>query len=292
DKKYNYLLAVLIILGILFILWYKYFNKSFVNLNQKLNKENNQELKNLKDNDIVVNFPHENEKIKSPLIINGRARGNWFFEAEFGAKLYDQNNNLLGQTILRAKNDWMTEDFVDFEGVMNFQKPETKYGKLMFLSANPSGISEYQKIYFLPIEFENINYQKVLLYYYNPLKDKDENGNILCSEKGLVSIQREIPLSQTPIKDTIELLLNGINNLTSKEKESGITTDFPLGQFKLKSLNLNADGTLILEFNDPLNQTSGGSCRSKILWLQIEQTAKQFNQVKKVEFRPEYLFQP
>ncbi|MGB9609112.1 MAG: GerMN domain-containing protein, partial [Minisyncoccia bacterium] len=207
-------------------------------------------------------------------------------------ELYDQNNNLLGQTILRAKSDWMTENFIDFEGVMNFKKPETKYGKLMFLSANPSGIIEYQKVYFLPVEFENINYQKVLLYYYNPLKDKDENGNILCSEKGLISIQKEIPFSQTPIKDAIELLLNGVNNLTLKEKESGITTDFPLSQFKLKSLNLKADGTLILEFDDPLNQTSGGSCRSKILWLQIDQTAKQFNQVKKVEFRPEYLFQP
>ena len=72
----------------------------------------------------------------------------------------------------------------------------------------------------------------------------------------------------------------------------GITTEFPLDGFKLKSVNLKNDGTLILEFDDPLNKTLGGACRVGILWFQIEATAKQFPQVKKVQFLPEELFQP
>jgi putative hemolysin len=134
--------------------------------------------------------------------------------------------------------------------------------------------------------------QKVLLYYYNPEKDKDENGNIKCSRDGLVAIERLIPVSQTPIKDTIELLLKGKDNLTEEELVQGITTEFPLDGFKLKSVNLKADGTLILEFEGPLNKTVGGACRVGILWFQIEATAKQFPQVKQVKFLPEELFQP
>jgi putative hemolysin len=134
--------------------------------------------------------------------------------------------------------------------------------------------------------------QKVLLYYYNSEKDKDEAGNIKCSRDGLVAIERLIPVSQTPIKDTIELLLKGKEILTEEELAQGITTEFPLDGFKLKSVNLKNDGTLFLEFEDPLNKTVGGACRVGILWFQIEATAKQFPQVKKVKFLPETLFQP
>lgn len=132
----------------------------------------------------------------------------------------------------------------------------------------------------------------VKLFYYNPTLDKDENGNIKCSENGLVNIEREIPLTKHPIKDTIELLLKGKDNLTQKDINLGITTEYPLEGLKLKSINLKSNGILVLEFDDPLNKTSGGSCRVKILRMQIEKTAKQFDKVKKVEFIPEYLFQP
>ncbi len=132
----------------------------------------------------------------------------------------------------------------------------------------------------------------VFLYYYNPEKDKDKSGNIKCSKDGLIPIERQVPVSENIIKDTIELLLKGKDNLTEKELSQGITTEFPLDGFELKSVNLKEDGTLILEFNDPLNKTIGGACRVGILWFQIEATAKQFPKVKEVKFLPEILFQP
>ena len=134
--------------------------------------------------------------------------------------------------------------------------------------------------------------RKVLLYYYSPEKDKDEAGNIKCSPDGLVSVERLIPVSQTPIKDAIELLLKGKENLTEEEIAQGITTEYPLEGFKLKSVNLKENGTLILEFEDALSKTSGGSCRVRILWSQIEATAKQFPQVKRLQTIPEDIFQP
>lgn len=242
--------------------------------------------------DIKIFSPPAYKPIESPLLISGEARGNWFFEAEFEAELYDASNNLLGKATLTAQKDWMTEGFVPFQGILSFTPPLTSSGSLKFLSANPSGLSENQKIFEIPVQFKEIPRRKVLLYYYNPQKDKDELGNIKCSSAGLTPIEREIFLSKTPIQETINLLLKGRENLKPEEIAQGITTEYPLEGLKLKSINLKADGTLILEFEDSFNKTSGGACRVNILRSQIEATAKQFSQVKKVYFLPEWIFQP
>jgi len=241
---------------------------------------------------ILVSLPKRNQKIKSPLKIEGEARGFWFFEAQFSVELYDVNENFLGRAILTAKDDWMTENFVFFEGELEFAQSATSLGTLRFLSDNPSGLPENQKIFEVPIQFEEISYRKVLLYYYNPELDRDETGNTKCSRDGLVPIERDIPITKTPIQDTINLLLKGKENLTETEITQGITTEYPLEGFSLSEVNFKEDGTLILKFNDPLNKTGGGSCRVGILWFQIEATAKQFSEVKRVEFLPEELFQP
>jgi len=129
----------------------------------------------------------------------------------------------------------------------------------------------------------------IKLYYYNPELDKDESGNIACSRNGLVPVERAIPITQTPIQDTIKLLLLG--ELTDGERAQGIGTEYPLEGLSLKGASLK-DGILTLEFDDSKNKTVGGSCRVGILWFQIEATAKQFSEVQQVRFLPEEIFQP
>lgn len=129
----------------------------------------------------------------------------------------------------------------------------------------------------------------VKLYYYNPNLDKDSSGNILCSRKGLVAVDRKIPITNTPIQDTIKLLISG--GLTSAEKEQGVATEYPLQGLSLTAASLNT-GVLTLTFDDLYSKTGGGSCRVGILWFQIEATAKQFSGVSSVRFMPEELFQP
>ncbi len=129
----------------------------------------------------------------------------------------------------------------------------------------------------------------IKLYYYNYELDKDESGNIACSRNGLVAVEREIPITQTPIQDTIKLLLLG--ELTEEERIQGIDTEYPLEELSLKGASLK-DEVLTLEFNDPNNKTVGGSCRVGILWFQVEATAKQFPEVQQVRFLPEEIFQP
>ena len=129
----------------------------------------------------------------------------------------------------------------------------------------------------------------IKLYYYNYELDRDESGNTMCSRTGLVPVEREIPITQTPIQDAIKLLLLG--GLTEEERAQGIDTEYPLEGLSLKGASLK-DGVLTLEFDDSKNRTVGGSCRVGILWFQIEATAKQFPEVQQVRFLPEEIFQP
>ncbi len=129
----------------------------------------------------------------------------------------------------------------------------------------------------------------VKLYYYNPELDKDESGDIACSRNGLATVERGMPITQTPIQDAIKLLLSG--GLTDEERARGISTEYPLEGLSLKGALLE-DGVLTLEFDDSKNKTVGGSCRVGILWFQIEATAKQFSEVRQVRFLPEDIFQP
>jgi len=129
----------------------------------------------------------------------------------------------------------------------------------------------------------------IKLYYYNSELDRDESGNTACSRNGLVPVEREISITQTPIQDTIKLLLSG--ELTNEERVQGIDTEYPLEGLSLKGASLK-DDVLTLEFGDSKNKTVGGSCRVEILWFQIEATAKQFPEVQQVRFLPKEIFQP
>lgn len=128
----------------------------------------------------------------------------------------------------------------------------------------------------------------VKLYYYDPAKDIDEAGNVMCSRRGLVAVDRAVPASSA-IEQAIRLLIRG--ELSAAERERGITTEFPLAGFALEDASLE-NGVLTLAFDDPEHRTVGGSCRAAILWAQIEETAKQFPGVASVRFAPEELFQP
>ncbi len=131
--------------------------------------------------------------------------------------------------------------------------------------------------------------RSVQLYYYNADEDTDDQGNIMCSEAGLVSVERKISGIQTPITSTVELLLEG--SITEAEQQQGITTEFPLEGFQLEGVNLE-DGVATLEFSDPQNSSSGGSCRVTILQEQIRQTVLQFDAVDEAQIIPEDILQP
>jgi hypothetical protein len=248
---------------------------------------------NEKEDLIKVENPQPSQEISSPIVITGEARGSWFFEASFPIKLLDEDGNIIQETFAQAEGDWMTEEFVPFESVMIFSISGDQDGTLVLEKDNPSGLPENKDEIRIPVRLVSSESEEQLreikLYYYNPDLDKDNSGNILCSEKGLVAVDREIPVTNTPIQDTIRLLISG--DITQNEQEQGISTEYPLEGFELTSASVN-EKVLTLTFDDPNNKTGGGSCRAGILWSQINKTALQFDEVTTVRFMPEELFQP
>ena len=138
---------------------------------------------------------------------------------------------------------------------------------------------------------EEIEQRTVQFYYYNRVRDLELSGgeNVGCSRDAVLPVERKIPVTVTPIQDTIRLLLRG--ELTLAERTDGFTTEFPGSGLILVGANLE-NGSLTLGFSDPNNFTTGGSCRVSLLWAQIEKTALQFTEVRQVRFIPEELFQP
>ena len=103
--------------------------------------------------EILISTPRPNAKVVSPLRISGQARGRWYFEGSFSGELFDLNNKSLGKVVLTAKGEWMTENFVPFEGEMKFEMPETSTGILVIKNANPSGDSKNEKKIEIPVKF-------------------------------------------------------------------------------------------------------------------------------------------
>ncbi len=108
---------------------------------------------NLKPDDPHVTSPTHQQVVTSPLNISGEAPGTWFFEASFTADVLDANEAVLGTAVLAAEGEWMTTEFVPFQGVATFKKPTGTTGTLLFKKDNPSGLPENDRVYRWPIKF-------------------------------------------------------------------------------------------------------------------------------------------
>lgn len=104
---------------------------------------------------IIVDSPEPGDLITNPLVIEGRARGTWYFEGDFPVKLLDVRGNLLATGIAMAQGEWMTEDYVPFTVTLEFVVPETKEGNLVFERNNPSDLPENSQKFELPVKFSN-----------------------------------------------------------------------------------------------------------------------------------------
>lgn len=103
---------------------------------------------------IIVDDPRPNTEVVNPIIVRGKARGNWFFEASFPIRLIDENGNELGRAIAQAEGEWMTTEFVPFTTNLNFSTLQTKKGKLILEKDNPSGMSENSDELIIPVFFK------------------------------------------------------------------------------------------------------------------------------------------
>ncbi|MEN9338134.1 MAG: hypothetical protein RIQ41_448 [Candidatus Parcubacteria bacterium] len=93
------------------------------------------------------------QRVTSPLVITGEARGYWYFEASFPAELLDGNGVRIALAPLQATADWMTTEFVPFKGTLSFVQPDTATGTLILRNDNPSGLPERSYEVRIPVSF-------------------------------------------------------------------------------------------------------------------------------------------
>ena len=163
DKIMNKNIVTIIIIVVVGagLLWYLAKNQSTPSQNQK---QSQPPPTVATSSDITVTSPQAYQTITSPLNISGQAKGTWYFEASFPIVLTDWDGKIIAEHYAEAKKEWMTADFVPFEGKLKFESPVfegvgkdhfSRRGYLIFKKDNPSGLSEYDDALEIPILFKD-----------------------------------------------------------------------------------------------------------------------------------------
>lgn len=106
------------------------------------------------DDLIEVERPVVNQQIASPLVITGRARGVWFFEATFPIELKNAAGVVIATHYAEAEDEWMTEDFVPFSATLTFPaQPAGTSGSLVLKRSNASGDPIRDQELVIPVTF-------------------------------------------------------------------------------------------------------------------------------------------
>lgn len=109
---------------------------------------------------ITLTTPVPNGVITSPLLLQGQARGYWFFEASFPIVLTNWDGLIIAEGYATADGEWMTENFVPFTATLEFVNPYIegnpdfmKRGSLILQRDNPSDLPENDNALEIPVRF-------------------------------------------------------------------------------------------------------------------------------------------
>jgi len=241
---------------------------------------------------IKTDNPRPNQVIESPLFIKGKARGNWYFEADFPVKLFDDNGFLLGITPAHALGDWMTEDFVEFTATLPFAVPSTPKGRLVLEKDNPSGLPEHADELIVPVYFKEMpevsqEFMTVKIF----LSDSRFVGEPYFDCSRTIAAERRVPKTLAVAKAATEVLLRGA---TQEEINQGFVSNINSG-VRIQNLTIE-NGVAEVDFDEQLEFQVGGSCRVAAIRAQITDTLKQFPTVDSViisiDGRTEDILQP
>lgn len=239
---------------------------------------------------IKVDVPQPNQIIKSPLTISGEARGTWFFEASFPIELLDVQGNVVATAIAQANppagGDWMTEDFVPFDAVIEFDQPVGDKGVIVFKKDNPSGLSENDDQLRLPIVFGGQSDTMIVQAFFG---NNNLDPDMTCEK--VFAVSRQVPRTEGVARAALQELLAGPN---STDQDYGFFTSINEG-VQIQSLTIE-DGVATVDFDEQIEYQLGGSCRVTAIRAQITETLMQFDTVDSVvisvDGRTEDILQP
>lgn len=113
------------------------------------------EFTSTKGTTITLDNVASDQRVSSPLTVNGLVPGNWSFEASFTVQVTDRSGRVLGQAAAQLEGDWMTEQDVPFSVTVQFERPASSNteGFLVLQKANASGLPEHDDRVRVPVIF-------------------------------------------------------------------------------------------------------------------------------------------
>ena len=105
------------------------------------------------EENIRITSPQPNDIVSSPLVITGEARGTWYFEGDFPVDIYNEACIKIGESYASAQEFWMVEDFVPFQGTIEFDPGNSTTGTLVLEKASLGCMLYYDNL-LVPVRFE------------------------------------------------------------------------------------------------------------------------------------------
>ncbi len=130
------------------------------------------------------------------------------------------------------------------------------------------------------------NKNTVNLYYYNLTEDRKIADYVPCDPKAVLPVEREISNDVDRVQETVKLLFGG--NLVDSEKVQGFEPKIS-NTFSLKQVSLE-NGVLTVEVGLLPGKFYAGSCLTTIFGTELNQTIKQFPEIREVQLEPKNLF--
>ena len=93
-------------------------------------------------NQIRVSTISGNAGVVSPIVIEGQAQEDWYFEEKFLVQVTDEQGNILGRSNAQAKGDVDAEKFIPFIVAIDFSRSSTVTGYVVLQKMTMSGVPD------------------------------------------------------------------------------------------------------------------------------------------------------
>ncbi|MEX0918466.1 MAG: Gmad2 immunoglobulin-like domain-containing protein [Candidatus Paceibacterota bacterium] len=217
---------------------------------------------------ILVNQPVANAVVSNPFIINGEARGGWYFEGSFPLRIEDANGNILGQHYATAKGEWMTDEYVPFTSELSFKNPSTETGFLILSKDNPSDLREFDDEIKIPIRFDvDSNAELMDLSLYIQDKSYVETSSCSVTKKVVYKVPKTTAVADTSLQMLFDDELSAYGTYKSVSIVNGVAK-------VLLASDMTPSGY-------PISALS--SCQSSHLLAVLKDTLTQYSSIKSVE---------
>ena len=95
---------------------------------------------------VIINTPASGARVTSPLVVEGTAPGDWFFEAQFPAELRSADGAVLAEAPAMAQSDWMTEAPVPYRAELTFSVTQETQATLVLQEDMPGDNAQPREV--------------------------------------------------------------------------------------------------------------------------------------------------